>query len=256
MAKRFTDTGKWSKASFSELSSKMKLVWIYLCDNCDHAGVWDINEKLLSFHLGESVTVADIQEGLGDKIKVLVESGKLFLPTFVEFQYGDLNPDNRVHKSVLSRLEKVAPYKGLIRPLEGSKDMEQEKCITLSLERGSGGKPLKSQTGKLKAELSAHARSVYERYPRKEGKKAGLTKLEADLRAGALPDDIHRSLDNFIAHHKSIATEPKFLPYFSTWVGFWRDCLDPDYGKTESFASAQSQGLSTEHIKRVLEGGA
>jgi hypothetical protein len=104
----------------------MKLVWIYLCDNCDHAGIWDINLKLMAFQIGEATTLDELVEGLGDKVKVL-SNNKLFLPSFVDFQYGDLNPDNRVHKSVLDRLEKEGAYKDHVRPLQRAKDKDKEK---------------------------------------------------------------------------------------------------------------------------------
>ena len=126
MAKRFTDTAKWDKASFQELSPKMKLVWIFLCDKCDHAGVWDINLNLMSFQIGFKVTLAEIVNAFDGKIEVRGDT-KLFVPDFVEFQYGKLNPDNRVHQSVLSRLEKLAPSKAHISPLQGDKDKEQDK---------------------------------------------------------------------------------------------------------------------------------
>ena len=38
MAYRFTDTGKWSDSWFIELSPTAKLLFMYICDNCDVAG--------------------------------------------------------------------------------------------------------------------------------------------------------------------------------------------------------------------------
>lgn len=137
MSKRFTDTGKWKKESFAGLSLKMKLVWIFLCDDCDHAGIWDINLRLLSFHIGESVTLAEIIHAFGDKILHLEIQNKLFVAGFVEFQYGKLNPENRVHRSVLDRLHKVgvkplvSPLLGLYQksqaPAQGAKDKDKDK---------------------------------------------------------------------------------------------------------------------------------
>lgn len=125
MAKRFTDTGKWDKQSFADLPVKLKLVWVYLCDRCDHAGVWDINMSLLSFQTGIKMSIEELASGFG--VWVEVRGTKLLLTNFIEFQYGTLNPDNRVHQSVLSRLEKLAPSKDLTSPLHGAKDKEKEK---------------------------------------------------------------------------------------------------------------------------------
>jgi len=39
MAKRFTDTEKWNEDWFLEIINPHKLFWIYICDNCNHAGI-------------------------------------------------------------------------------------------------------------------------------------------------------------------------------------------------------------------------
>ena len=124
MAKRFTDTGKWAKSSFAELSLKHKLVWIYLCDNCDHAGIWDVNFGLMSYQIGAKLTAEDLKV-FGDKVEW--RGNKVFIHSFVDFQYGTLNPENRAHKSVIERLEKLAPSKPLTSPLQGAKDKDKEQ---------------------------------------------------------------------------------------------------------------------------------
>ena len=125
MAKRFTDTSKWDKAWFRKLRPEMKCTWIFLCDRCDHAGVWEIDEGALDFFIGWPVSLREIEAVFGDKIEVV--GTKILLKSFADFQYGELNPDNRVHKSVLNRLEKLAPNKVLISPLKGAKDKDKEK---------------------------------------------------------------------------------------------------------------------------------
>lgn len=103
MAKRFTDTDKWQRAWFSELSSEGKLIWFFLCDNCDHAGLWNINEKLLKFHLGNDFTVDKIITLLGNKVHRV--NDKLWIPSFIKFQYGKLKDGVKAHQSVARRLE-------------------------------------------------------------------------------------------------------------------------------------------------------
>lgn len=219
MAKRFTDTGKWAKPRFADLSLKMKLVWIYLCDNCDHAGVWDINLKLLIFHIGEPVSIDEIREAFGDWVKPL-SATKIFLDDFVQFQYGNLNPENRVHKSILDRVKKEGAKKGLVRSLKGSMDMDMEMDKENVL-RGSGGKTLDA---------------LYAGYPRKKGKSAGMKTLKAAIKRGESIEDMFTSCDRFKEHHKNEKTAAEFVPYFSTWASSYRDCLDPDYGKSDDFS--------------------
>ena len=49
MAKRFTDTEKWKDEWYTELSSDYKIIWQYLLDTCDNAGIYKRNIKLLNY---------------------------------------------------------------------------------------------------------------------------------------------------------------------------------------------------------------
>jgi hypothetical protein len=126
LAKRFTDTDKWKKPWFRKLPLKMKAAWIYICDNCDHAGVWPADFDLLSFQIGEVVTEMDFRAHFEGRFE-MHEGGKISFPSFIEFQYGELNPDNRTHKSVISILTKLAPSKPLPSSSQGAKDKDKDK---------------------------------------------------------------------------------------------------------------------------------
>ena len=117
MSKRFTDTGKWDKTWIQELLPNHKLFWVYLIDKCDHAGLWEVNVKLAEFQLGIKLDLNELLKVYGDKIQVVNGGSKWFLPGFIDFQYGELNPSNRVHVSVLSLLKRYkiqAPCKPLV----------------------------------------------------------------------------------------------------------------------------------------------
>jgi hypothetical protein len=219
MAKRFTDTSKWAKGSFSELSSKMKLVWIYLCDNCDHAGIWDINLGLLSYQVGEKVGLGEILESFGDKIE-LCGPTKVFLPSFVEFQYGTLNPNNKVHLSVLSRLEKLAPCKPLASPLQGAKDKDKEK------EKDKDKEKEKENREKIKTEVFQKLQEIYENYyPRKIGKTKGLEKLVKEVSLEEVPN-FNKAVFNYVAECKRQETPQNFIKHFSTFATEWKDWIE------------------------------
>lgn len=127
MAKRLRDTEIWKKKWYRLLPPQMKCVWDYLCDNCDHAGIIDIDVELMQFQIGgPEFTLEDILSTFGDRITQLKEN-KYLLPDFITFQYGQLNPENRVHASVISRLEKHGSWKGLGSPIQGAKEKEKDK---------------------------------------------------------------------------------------------------------------------------------
>lgn len=105
MAKRFTDSDKWKKPWFRALSPSMKAFWIYLCDFCDAAGVWDVDFETASYFLGQPVTREDFDSLVGSKV-IWLEHDKVFIPSFVEFQYGDLEPACKPHAAVIKTLRR------------------------------------------------------------------------------------------------------------------------------------------------------
>lgn len=124
MAKRFTATEKWLDPWFCGLSDTNKLFWIYLLDNCDHAGIWQVNWPLVGFHVKGTIEI----EAFGGRI-VRLNDERWFIPKFIDFQYGELNPSNNAHRSVLSILQKAGAYEPLKSPSQGAqdKDMDTDK---------------------------------------------------------------------------------------------------------------------------------
>jgi hypothetical protein len=126
MPKRFTATEKWSDPWFCSLNERDRLFWVYLLDACDHAGVWRKNDMLLNVYFPDYVFKAGTFKGR--LIKISEE--KWFIPKFLGFQYGVLNPLNRAHLSVLTLLKKEgleAPSKPLLRGYQGAKDKDKVK---------------------------------------------------------------------------------------------------------------------------------
>lgn len=107
MAKRFTDTGKWKKRWYRKLPPKMKAAWDYLCDNCDHAGIWEADFEMMSDYVGDDVTAEECEEHFDKKRFIRISDEKCFLPGFLTFQYGDtIYINNNTHLSALKLLEK------------------------------------------------------------------------------------------------------------------------------------------------------
>lgn len=135
MSKRFTDTEKYKKPFIRSLKGPYKLLWDYLYHDCDHSGIWIVDFDIAQIYLGSDMPVNEddalryFNEG-EERVIPFSGSKKWFIPPFIDFQYGSLNPDNRVHKSVINRLKKenlLKTYKGLVSPLEGCKDKDKYK---------------------------------------------------------------------------------------------------------------------------------
>ena len=104
----------------------MKLFWFYLLDNCDHAGIWEVDIELASFQMGVKLDEASILKVFNRKI-IPFKTDKWFVPKFIVYQYGELNENNRVHNSVINILNKYGLYKGRVSPLQGVKDKDKDK---------------------------------------------------------------------------------------------------------------------------------
>ena len=107
MAKRFTDNQKWSKPFIRSLSCPYKILWLYILDECDHAGIWQVDIEVATLKTGcYELTLEGAIKSFGDKIIMFDNNEKMFVQDFIDFQYGILNPANRAHNSVLAILSK------------------------------------------------------------------------------------------------------------------------------------------------------
>lgn len=87
MAKRFTDSGKWRNEWFRTLPMEAKLVWSYICDECDYAGIWKADYGLASFQLAFNLSQQQLANWFPGKVHFFGDDGVLIIP-FFEFQYG------------------------------------------------------------------------------------------------------------------------------------------------------------------------
>ena len=110
MAKRFTDTDKWKKGWFKQLNSKQRLFWLYILDDCNAAGIWDVDLEVASIRIGDRMGMDEAVEVLGEDVIWFDNNEKIFIPKFIDFQYGVLNENSRPHASVIKILEKYKLY--------------------------------------------------------------------------------------------------------------------------------------------------
>lgn len=133
MPKRFTDTQKWNKPFIRSLKAPYKLLWFYILDECDHAGIWQVDFQVAQIKIGEKINKKDAIQIFNNKIIILDNGEKWFIPSFIEFQYGELQENNRAHRNVIYLLTKYElineklKFKPLTSPLQGSIDIYKEK---------------------------------------------------------------------------------------------------------------------------------
>jgi hypothetical protein len=110
MAYRYTNTDKWNDAWFAGLRPIQKLLFIYLCDNCDIAGFIEANIKRWALDIG--YTVKDIEGALKGLSRSIVEAKTgdcFYIRNFIKHQKNlPLNENNKSHLGIIRRFEQYS----------------------------------------------------------------------------------------------------------------------------------------------------
>jgi hypothetical protein len=213
MAKRFTDTEKYKKRFIRNLPAAYKIFWDYLYHDCDHAGIWQVDFEVAQICVGKDAPIT-AEEALRlfneeeERVIVLNGGGKWFIKTFVEFQYGVLNPLNRVHQSVLFELQKYK-IKGLASPLEGAKEKEKDK-----------DKERKGGVG----EKQKWFEEIWAQYPNKLGKAKALSYFNATVQTEQDYQSCRKALERYKEHLRG--NPWKHPQNGKTWFNSWKEWVD------------------------------
>lgn len=232
MAKRFTDTTKWDRENFRKLSPLAKLAWFYVTDRCDNCGIWHPDFGLMSFQLGEEITREDFLRELGHKV-VALPNGAFFIPSFIEFQYGELKPDCNAHKPVIAALAKHGLELSNPIPTVPEQFMNSTGSVPGTLQDKDKDKDLiKGGVGE-KRNAPAPAfdwAAVYREYPRHQGKAAGIKALEKKIRDPVEYEAVLHGVRAYAAECRREGREKKYIAQFSTFVNQerWKDYQDQE----------------------------
>lgn len=105
MAKRLTDTTKWNNPDFRSLPDKYKLLYLYLLDNCDSAGIVCIDLDLIGYTLNNKFPMEEVKSSLKEKV-VFLSPKKIIIRNYIAFQNGDIFDSNsNIAKSVRAMLQ-------------------------------------------------------------------------------------------------------------------------------------------------------
>ncbi len=110
MSKRFTDTTKWTDKWFRKLSVHEKLLFLWLVDNCDNAGFWEVDLELAAQQIG--ITEAETTGAWQGLCRAYSTQGEyVWIKRFIRVQGNcPLNPDNNAHKQILSLFQEHADF--------------------------------------------------------------------------------------------------------------------------------------------------
>jgi len=104
MSKRFIDTGFLDQKWIRKLSPEKKIFLIYLMLKCDNGGIIDLDLEDVEFWIGKKITGIDF---LPENYLIpLNNSGKYFMPKFIDWQYKDLSSQKFIVAQARQILEK------------------------------------------------------------------------------------------------------------------------------------------------------
>ena len=107
MAYRYTNTDKWSDCWYSKLKPMEKLLFNYLCDNCDIAGFIELNQKRWASDIGTDLRqIEGALKGLARGLIYSSTNDCIYLRNFLKHQKNlPLNEKNNAHLGIIKRLE-------------------------------------------------------------------------------------------------------------------------------------------------------
>lgn len=101
---RFSETNKWNDPWFRKLKAGEKLVFLYLVDNCDNAGFYEVDSEMMSFQIGiDSDKIIGAIKGLNRGI--IGAKDWVWIKNFLKHQKNwPLNVENNAHKQIVNLL--------------------------------------------------------------------------------------------------------------------------------------------------------
>ncbi len=229
---RFCATEIWSKAWFCRLTPTYKLFFKFLCDNCNNAGIWDVNWPLVQFHTWEKEPLDPAmfgnREADGKPRVIALSESKWFIRTFVLYQQkikaiSDLNPDNGAHKQIVFILQR----EGLIDvnhcEIYEKPPLSPPLAPPVGLRYSKGINTLNTTNNINTIGTEETFVPRWAQYPKKDGRKDALKHWKATIKT---PEDLQKfdtALSNYLASERVFNG---FTKNGSTFFNNWTDWID------------------------------
>lgn len=131
--------------------------------------------------------------------------------------------------------------KGRLLPKQDPSNVQAEsKCVQASDSGSDSGSDSKKEN--IYAQTSVRAsvslvdfEKIYSDYPRKQGKAKGIKKARAEIKTQDDLAMLAQAIQRYRDHCRNNKIEAQYIKHFSTFMGEWRDWLDPNIGTTESY---------------------
>lgn len=213
MAKRFTETEKWKDDWYLSLDNDTRIIYQWLIDNCNHAGIIKKEVTMLNYCCHTHVGVDDIPMMFPGRVYDCETF--FFIPGFIKHQYPTgLTSDKPVVKSARSILEKNVSFPIIKQSLGNHCETVKEKDKEKEMDIDSSSEGVIGETS---------FDEIWELYPEKDGRKSALRHFMASVKTEEDFELIKKALDNYLDSKK---VKCGFIKNGSTWFNNWRDWID------------------------------
>lgn len=230
MAYRFTNTDKWNDEWFVSLLPNEKLLFMYLSDNCDIAGFFELSLRKISSDL-HPLTAEEIKAAFKgiEKGYVLSRDKKiLFLKNFCKHQKNvPLNHKNKAHIGIFYRIDNYKQRFGhdLIKIINKGVVPLQDKAKLKGLQTGLG-------IGTIN---KIDFNNFWSLYDKKVGNKKEVEKKWNELKPG-----IQKKILEFLPKWKvQFVGNKTFQPYPESFINQerWNDEINEEVKKEANGAT-------------------
>lgn len=243
MTIRFTLAEKWQDKWFRKLNPAEKLLFLYMCDNCNIAGIWIVDLEQAAFSIGIAIQEAEgAYKGLTNGYEELLED-VIWVKNFLKHQRNlPLSPRNAAHATIINHLLRYKDCSNNILQLLSTDEIKGltrglQDPISISISKGIGKSLSKSQ--------SISFEKFWNLYPKKTGKgkaKDSWLKLNPDT------DFLVKILFAVEQQKKSEQWQKdggQFIPLPTTWLNQSRWDDDP-------IVNIPKPETNQERMKRML----
>jgi hypothetical protein len=209
MSKRLHDTEIWRGKWFRTLPDKSKLLWLYLLDTCNCAGIVEINDlEQIKFFIGCKITEENIKD-VSKQLKT-IDHKRVLILDFIDFQYGRLHEGHKMFKKVTSELAKF----DIKYPID---------TLSIQIEDTVKDKDIISNINITNTTYTDEFNTFWAAYPRKIAKGAAI-KAWKRIPAGSLPL-ILTALQWQIKSEQWTKEHGQYIPYPATYLNSsrWED---------------------------------
>jgi hypothetical protein len=228
MANRRTLPEKWSDPWFRRLKPNEKLVFMFLCDQCNWAGFYELDYEAMSFAIG--LSEQDISAAIqGLNRGCFVSNGWVWVKNFIKVQgNANLNPSNNAHLHIIrlmqeqvKRFENVPEWQDFLGPYQPLISPPVMSCSVESLNSSREKEELELQyeapDEKVDHLYTADFLEFWNAYPNKKKKGTAAKIWKRDKLKSKLP----AILDSIAMHKKSPQWKKEngaFIPHASSWL--------------------------------------